>query len=441
MAVSISMVMALIKKFGGGGTGILSVKPHHQFLSTFERDDYFKSHDEELEEGIWVSCENDLYQYLNGKWENRTVAVVKEFDDKKINAQMQNLLKDNESLKDAFKNLSSNSENVNDDIEEIQTNIKKDKKEIKDKLDNIEKDVQTNKDDISDLIKDNKSQDGKIQSIEGKISNISGEKIKIDENDSSAGYLKEKIDNLTLEIKNNKLVATTLDGLNVTVGELNYMKGLDKNIKETLNNLVAGMSFEGVYQTYSDMIKILSTPLKGNMVIVKQDENNANREIMYIFDGTTWQIYGEFTFKYRDFTTEPLDLTKEVVGILDIKNLDTTKLKTLFATLDELSKVKSDIDKNLKNINKNATDLSDLKLELDKKVNIPKDYKNGGILTLNEKNETELKETLTGIQIALDNDRFTGNLKDKEFKNLEEFLTTIDSMFIGSGSINLTEEW
>jgi hypothetical protein len=84
------------------------------------------------------------------------------------------------------------------------------------------------------------------------------------------------VDNSTIQVVGNKLVAKTLDGLLVNITELNTLSGMTENIKGKLDALAnAGMIFKGTTPTKATLLA-LTGMVSGNVKIVLSDESNSN---------------------------------------------------------------------------------------------------------------------------------------------------------------------
>lgn len=169
---------------------------------------------------------------------------------------------------------------------------------------------------------------GKI--INKSASTLSDGKVKIDSS-STANYLSQLIDSQTIQVEDGKLLAKTLDGLNVTLTELNYLKGMDTNVKALISSIgTAGMYFGGVKQSKEDLSSLTGMS-NGLTVIVQADESvSGSPTNTYIYDESNaqWLLVGATNIQIRDFTTYPIDLTKEVTGKLPKTNVDLTDLPT-----------------------------------------------------------------------------------------------------------------
>lgn len=156
----------------------------------------------------------------------------------------------------------------------------------------------------------------RISSLESKPISTTDEKIKLNADDTSNGYLQEKIDDTTVKIVDGKLKSTSLDGLIATITELNYLSGVTSNLQAQLNAITNIGNFTGSVQTYADIDTLFPTPDEKDMVIVIADENNADDTVIYVYGKTGWVYSGKFTATVRDFTANPLNLDTETTSIL-----------------------------------------------------------------------------------------------------------------------------
>ena len=129
------------------------------------------------------------------------------------------------------------------------------------------------------------------------------------------------LDNATIKLVDGKIVAETLNGLTVTVAELNNLQGLDFNVKEKFSSLGNAMSFFGVFNTKA-LLLAETTPTNGATAIVKEDEDNTGKQMTYVYVGTgeysssNWTEVAENSIQVRDFSVSPIDLGSEVTGQL-----------------------------------------------------------------------------------------------------------------------------
>ncbi|NCI19889.1 hypothetical protein EJM73_08240 [Clostridium botulinum] len=197
--------------------------------------------------------------------------------------------------------------NTTDDIIEGANN-KFFKQADKDKVDNISIQLNVNQNSINQL--------------ESDLNNKKDELVKLN-SDDTADYLENKIDNNSIQIINNKLIAKSLNGLEVTVAELNMLKGIKDNIQKMIDLTQKGMQFRGFVNTYEELTQIPDAEA-GYTAIVRADEQSANKKMFYIYDGLKWQPTYEVSSSNmgRDFTIEPLNLMVETKGILSETQID-----------------------------------------------------------------------------------------------------------------------
>jgi hypothetical protein len=166
-------------------------------------------------------------------------------------------------------------------------------------------------------------------------------KVKLSSTSTDSHYLDQLIDGITLVVENEKIIAKTLDGLNVTIAELNFVKGVTSSIQDQINALSKPMTMYGVYNTHADLLtaSATTTPTDGSTAIIIADENNSGKQWTYIYIDSlsSWKPVSESNVVLRDFTTNPIDLTKEVTGVLPLTNIDTTNL-TLKTDLEDYLK-------------------------------------------------------------------------------------------------------
>lgn len=97
--------------------------------------------------------------------------------------------------------------------------------------------------------------------------------------------------------------ASTLNGMTVTVEDLNKLAGISDNIQSQINSIASGSIFRGEYATYADMESFLTTPEKGDWVFILTDETkNGALNTQYLHDGTSW-VYGGGSTKISDATS------------------------------------------------------------------------------------------------------------------------------------------
>lgn len=86
-------------------------------------------------------------------------------------------------------------------------------------------------------------------------------------------------------------VSKTLDGLLVSIPQLNHLLGSTSNIQQQINAISHGTIFKGRYANYASMTASFTNPQRGYWVFVLEDENYGGANTQYYHDGTDW-IYG-----------------------------------------------------------------------------------------------------------------------------------------------------
>ena len=155
---------------------------------------------------------------------------------------------------------------------------------------------------------------------------------------TDANYLSNLIDKSTVVNDNGVLKVKKLDGQEVTITEINYLKGLTMNIVDLVNAFSNGG------------VKVLNTPLNtaseldtmdrtsfiegiSYIVYVLADETHAGAKTTYLVDKTNTTFFGNADSQ-RNFTTNPIDLANEVTGKLGTSNIDVDSLWTLLTIND-----------------------------------------------------------------------------------------------------------
>ena len=179
--------------------------------------------------------------------------------------------------------------------------------------------------------------DGRVWSTIVTTSNNIDEKVKLLSTDTESKYLGELLDNITISTDTGKVVIKTLDGLDTSIEELNYIKGLDGNIMTKLSAIFSGINVytERSFDTYADLLAFDFTTLPQNnswLMYVVNDENHNNRCVLYLCNHETNTIdklpiiICYYSSEFRDFTQNKIDLTTEVTGKLPAENIDTSNL-------------------------------------------------------------------------------------------------------------------
>ena len=155
---------------------------------------------------------------------------------------------------------------------------------------------------------------------------------------TDAKYLSDLIDKSTVVNDNGVLKVKKLDGQEVTITEINYLKGLTMNVMDLVNAFANGG------------VKVLNTPVNtaseldtmdrtsfvdgiSYIVYVLADENHSNAKTTYLCTKTSTTFFGNADSQ-RNFTTNPIDLANEVTGKLGTSNIDVDCLWTLLTIND-----------------------------------------------------------------------------------------------------------
>ena len=171
------------------------------------------------------------------------------------------------------------------------------------------------------------------------------EKVKMDAS-TDAKYLGELLDNITIANENGELKVKKLDGQEVTITEINYLKGLTMNVMDLVNMFSNGgvKIINTPVATYAELLTLdKSSFIEGisYLVYVLADENHDNAKTTYLVDkNSETPTYFGFADSQRDFTTNPIDLATEITGKLGIANMDSDAIKALF-TVDDTYKTET----------------------------------------------------------------------------------------------------
>ena len=158
---------------------------------------------------------------------------------------------------------------------------------------------------------------------------------------SDAHYLVDLIDKQTVVNDNGILKVKKLDGQEVTITEINYLKGLTMNVMDLVNAFANGgvKVLNTPVATYADLSTLdRSTFIDGisYIVYVLADESHAGAKTTYLCDKTSSTYFGNADSQ-RNFTTDPIDLASEVTGKLGTSNIDVDSLWALL-TIDDTYK-------------------------------------------------------------------------------------------------------
>lgn len=186
-----------------------------------------------------------------------------------------------------------------------------------------------NKNDIASL-------SSRLTLVESKVNNIntSDEKVKMNVSDSDAGYLEDKIDNVTIKSEQGKLTATGLKGVTVPVDTINLLQGSTSNIQQQIDSLSSIVSVKHIVNTELDLP--LDASIAGITTLVRQDSTQGNISTFYTSNGTSWEYVGKINSELvRNFTTEPIELVTETTGVLPKSKYEKqNSLETTFSGAD-----------------------------------------------------------------------------------------------------------
>ena len=128
--------------------------------------------------------------------------------------------------------------------------------------------------------------------------------------------------------------ADKLTGVTATTSEMNYLIGLTGNIQNQLNAVTNGVSFQGEFTSYADMISFFGSsnaPKQGYWVYIQTDETKGNQtNVQYVYNGTQW-VYGGGRTSVNDAS----DTTKGIIqlsGDLTGTSSSPTLIKVINAT-------------------------------------------------------------------------------------------------------------
>ena len=155
---------------------------------------------------------------------------------------------------------------------------------------------------------------------------------------TDAKYLSDLIDKSTVVNDNGVLKVKKLDGQEVTIAEINHLRGLTMNVMDLVNAFANGG------------IKVLNTPVNTHadlstldrsafldgisyIVYVLADETHSGAKTTYLCNKTSETFFGNADSQ-RNFTTNPINLANEVTGKLGTSNIDVDALWKLLIIND-----------------------------------------------------------------------------------------------------------
>ena len=155
---------------------------------------------------------------------------------------------------------------------------------------------------------------------------------------TDAKHLSELIDKSTIVNDGGTLKVKKLDGQQVTITEINYLKGLTMNVMDLVNAFSNGgvKVLNTPVNTHADLSTLdRSTFLDGisYIVYVLADETHSGAKTTYLCNKTSETFFGNADSQ-RNFTTNPINLANEVTGKLDASNIDVDELWKLLTIND-----------------------------------------------------------------------------------------------------------
>ena len=158
---------------------------------------------------------------------------------------------------------------------------------------------------------------------------------------ADAHYLADLLDKKTIINDNGTLKVKKLDGQEVTIAEINNLKGLTMNIVDLVKSFSTGgvKMYEHTIPTYADLLALDRSSFVDGVkyfVYVLADENHGGIKTTYICTKTSTDYFG-VSGDNRDFTAEPIDLASEVTGKLGASNINVDALWDLL-TIDDTYK-------------------------------------------------------------------------------------------------------
>ena len=157
------------------------------------------------------------------------------------------------------------------------------------------------------------------------------ELVKMDSTTDSK-YLTDLIDKQTVVNENGTLKVKKLDGQEVTIAEINYLKGLTMNVMDLVNMFANGgvKIINAPVNTYADLLVYDKSSLIDGisyLIYVLADETHNGAKTTYLIDkATTTPTFFGNADSQRNFVTNPIDLANEVTGKLPTDNIDVDAL-------------------------------------------------------------------------------------------------------------------
>ena len=179
--------------------------------------------------------------------------------------------------------------------------------------------------------------DGTTQKHKYVDSTGTDELVKMDST-TDAKHLSELIDKSTIVNDNGVLKTKKLDGQEVTITEINYLKGLTMNVMDLVNAFANGgvKVLNTPVNTHADLSTLDRTQFIDGIsyiVYVLADETHSGAKTTYLCDKTSETFFGNADSQ-RNFITNPIDLANEVTNKLGASNIDVDSLWNLLTIND-----------------------------------------------------------------------------------------------------------
>ena len=179
--------------------------------------------------------------------------------------------------------------------------------------------------------------DGATQKHKYVDSTGTDELVKMDRT-TDAKYLSDLIDKSTVVNDNGVLKVKKLDGQEVTITEINHLKGLTMNVMDLVNAFANGgvKVYERTIPTYADLLALDRSGFIDGIkyfVYIQSDETHGGAKTTYICDKNSTSYFC-VSGDHRDFTTNPINLANEVTGKLGATNIDVDALWKLLTIND-----------------------------------------------------------------------------------------------------------
>ena len=170
------------------------------------------------------------------------------------------------------------------------------------------------------------------------VSSIGTDELVKMDSTTDAKYLSDLIDKSTVVNDNGVLKVKKLDGQEVTIAEINHLKGLTMNVMDLVNAFANGgvKVYERTIPTYADLLALDRSGFIDGIkyfVYVQSDETHDGAKTTYICDKSSTSYFC-VSGDHRDFTTNPIDLVNEVTGKLGTSNIDVDALWKLLTIND-----------------------------------------------------------------------------------------------------------